>query len=68
MVTAETVQLTPDEINAILKQSNGPYVLLEMVRIGRIDAEIAVSAIDNARRPAFLKRLLDAILNTISSR
>jgi uncharacterized membrane protein len=68
MVPAEPVQLTADEIDAILKYPNGPYVLLDMVRMGRIDAEVAVSAIENARRAPFFERLINAIFSAISSR
>jgi hypothetical protein len=68
MVPAEPVQLTDDEIDAILKHPNGPYVLLDMVRAGRVDAEVAVTAIHDARRVPFFERLINALFSAISSR
>lgn len=61
-------QLTHQEVEAILRKSNGPYILLELVRRGRIDAETAVTAIDRVERQPFFKRLFLAILDTLFSK
>lgn len=68
MGAAESQQLTNQEIEGILGKPNGPYVLLELVRMGRIDAEVAVSAIEQSRRDPLIKRIALAVLNAISSR
>lgn len=66
MVETGTDKLTRAEIERILLQPNGPYVLLELVRMGRVDTDEATKALDRFDREPLLKRialsLLDALL------
>ncbi len=66
----DTIQnpLTHQEVESILRKSNGPYILLELVRRGRIDAETAVTAIDRIERQPFFRRLFLAVLDTLFSK
>jgi hypothetical protein len=68
MTPAEPQQLTAEEIDAILREPNGAFLLVELVRMGRIDAERAVTAIERADREPFWKTLGYALLNAIGSR
>lgn len=63
----EPCPLSSDEIDDILSKDNGPFVLLELVRRGRIDAETAATAIERADRTPFLERLAVAIIDTLFS-
>ncbi len=58
--------LSETQIDEILLKPNGPFVLLEMVRLGKITPERAVTAIDRVK-PPFLKRLAMAVLDTFFS-
>ncbi len=60
--------LTPADVDAILDRQNGPYVLLECVRMGLIDAESAVDAIEKAKKPPLYRRVGYALLNTFFGR
>jgi hypothetical protein len=72
MACAEAVEirvrqetLSESEVRTILSRPDGPYALLEMVRLGRIDAETAVKQIDNTQNEPFMKRLFVALIDTI---
>lgn len=58
-------QLTEGQIKDILSRPNGSFVLIEMVRSGRVDPEIAVTAIDQVEAEPFLKRVFLALLDAL---
>lgn len=61
---AQSEELSDAQIDEVLRKPNGPFVLLELVRLGRIDPERAVTAIERLK-PPFLKRLALAVLDTL---
>jgi hypothetical protein len=61
-------QLTPQEVDEVLAREGGWCHLLELARMGRIDAEAAVTAIEAARPEPLLRRLAFALADTISGR
>jgi hypothetical protein len=57
--------LSTAEIEDILRQTNGPYRLLQLVRMGRVKSEMAAEALGRLDSPPFYKRLLLAIVDTL---
>ena len=45
----ETPKLTPERIEEILREPNGPFILLDLCREGRVTPEEASMAIDRIR-------------------
>jgi hypothetical protein len=64
----ESQRLTAEEIAAILREPNGEFLLMEEVRMDRVDAERAVTAIEHADQGPWLKKFAYAVLSAISSR
>lgn len=66
----ETPKLTPECIEEILGEPNGPFILLELCREGRITPEEASIAIDRVRNtPAErFKRAFVALIETLFGR
>lgn len=60
--------LTDAEVRNLLASPSGAFALLEMVRAGRIDAEAAVTAIEEAHPEPLARRLVLAFLDTLFSR
>lgn len=67
MSIVEPTELTAAEVDEILAKPDGPFLLLELVRMGYIDAERAVTAIEEADRQPWWKRVGYALLNALSS-
>ena len=68
MPCAEAQMLTADEIQSVLRQPNGHYALLELIRMGRVDSTAAAEALD--RLPdgdTFIKRVLMAMVDAFFS-
>ena len=60
-------QLSAEKVEEILRQPNGPYVLLDLCRDGLVDPETASRAIERVRNtPAeVLKRCLVALVEAV---
>lgn len=68
MPCIESPRLTADEIEAVLRQPNGPYALMELVRMGRVDSETATAALDQFEKDPFLTRVLMALVDAFLAR
>ncbi|MDB5349329.1 MAG: hypothetical protein JWN86_576 [Planctomycetota bacterium] len=65
MASAERLQLSTSEIDSVLHQPNGPYALMELVRMGRVDSQMAIEALDREGRDPLYRRLLLALVDTL---
>jgi hypothetical protein len=63
----EPEQLSDEDVRVILSKPDGSFKLLNFVRDGRIDAERAVTAIEEAEHEPLRKRIFLAILDTFLS-
>jgi hypothetical protein len=71
MATAEALRtLTKEEMSAILDQPNGPHLLLQYCRDGRVDPEEAARAIDRYQNTPWqvVKRFFLAVIWSILGR
>lgn len=60
--------LSAEEIERIMSRSNGPYVLLELVRMGRVDSETAAKALKRFEKDPLWRRVALAMVDAVFSR
>jgi hypothetical protein len=65
MISVDTANLTRKDIERVMNQANGHYALLELVRMGRVDSDEAVKALDKFEKRPIIKRAFYALIDTI---
>ena len=65
MASIDQVKLSAGEIDSVLRQPNGPYTLMELVRMGRVDSTMAIEALNRGNTEPLYKRILLALVETV---
>lgn len=68
MVNLEQGHLSAADIQAVLRQPNGFYLPMELVRTGRAESSMAVAALRQFDKKPFFKRLLLAFVDSLFPR
>jgi hypothetical protein len=61
-------RLSINQVELVLRQPNGRYALLELVRMGRVDSETATEVLDRVEKEPFWKRVALALVDAFFSR
>jgi hypothetical protein len=61
-------RLSVSQVESVLRQPNGRYALLELVRMGRVDSDTATQVLDRVDTQPFWRRVVLALVDALFSR